>query len=41
LPMVIGENGIMEKINIQISKEEKGLLKKSAKKLKQIEKKIL
>lgn len=40
LPMVIGENGVVKKIDIEISKEEKSLLKLSAKKLKQAEKKI-
>ncbi len=39
-PVVLGKNGIERKIEINISKEEKGLLKESAKKLKEVAKKI-
>lgn len=40
LPMVIGEKGVLRKIDIQISPEEKRLLKISANKLKRAEKEI-
>lgn len=40
LPVVIGDKGVLRDINIDISTEEKKLLKKSAKKLQQVEKEL-